>query len=354
MRRIGLMMLLLRRASSVAVRTALRDAVAALHEAKVPEAEASAEWLLAHALGKSDRSAVPRAIATKQDLDSKQQAQFAAFVERRLQREPVQYIVGTWAFHDVELELAPPTLIPRSGRGVQTLRFARRGDSKEACESAAYAVAATSRGDGVEGLESAACAVEVSASTETPSTLRHRRPETEELVDLVLDWWGSSPATFADVGCGSGCLGLALLNKLPEGSSCTAIDISEEAVALSKRNAEKLGLSSVYDASRRSASQLEGAFDFVVSNPPYIPSRDLLGLDAEVANFEDPRALDGGADGLVVARQLLDRAPLVLRGDRKSAWLELDETGPALLSRSYACESFVDLAGKGRFARVDF
>ena len=191
-------------------------------------------------------------------------------------------------------------------------------------------------------------------STETPSTLCRRRPETEEMVDLVLDWWGSSTAHFADVGCGSGCLGLALLNKLPEGSSCTAIDISEEAVSLSTRNAKKLGLASVYDASLRSASELAGSFDFIVSNPPYIPSQDLRGLDAEVADFEDPRALDGGADGLVVARQLLDRAPSVLRGDRRSVWLELDETGPALLARSFACESFVDLAGKERFARVDF
>ena len=170
----------------------------------------------------------------------------------------------------------------------------------------------------------------------------------------MLDWWGSSTAHFADVGSGSGCLGLALLNKLPEGSSCTAIDISEEAVALSKRNAEKLGLSSVYDASRRSASELAGAFDFIVSNPPYLPSRDLQGLDAEVVDFEDPRALDGGPDGHAVARSILERAPSVLRGDRKSVWLELDETGPALLARSFACESFVDLAGKARFARVDF
>ena len=113
MRRIALIMLLLRRASSVAVRTALRDAVAALHKAKVPEAQASAEWLLAHALGASDRTSVTRAIATKQELDAAQQTQFSVFVERRLQREPVQYIVGTWAFHDIELELEPPTLIPR-------------------------------------------------------------------------------------------------------------------------------------------------------------------------------------------------------------------------------------------------
>ena len=106
-------LMLLRHASSVAVRNALQNAVATLHKARVPEAQASAEWLLAHALGESDRSSVQTAIATKRDLDSKQQAQFSAFVERRLQREPVQYIVGKWAFHDVELELAPPTLIPR-------------------------------------------------------------------------------------------------------------------------------------------------------------------------------------------------------------------------------------------------
>ena len=124
--------MLLRHASSVAVRTVLQNAVAALHKARVPEAQASAEWLLAHALGESDRTSVQRAIATKRALDTSEQAQFSAFIGRRLEREPVQYIVGTWAFHDVELELEPPTLIPRSGRGVQTLRFVRRGDGVEA------------------------------------------------------------------------------------------------------------------------------------------------------------------------------------------------------------------------------
>ena len=112
MRRIALIMLL-RHASSLAVRTALQNAVAAFNHAKVPEAQASAEWLLAHALGESDRASVQRAVATKSVLDSKQQAQFSALIARRLTREPVQYIVGTWAFHDIELELEPPTLIPR-------------------------------------------------------------------------------------------------------------------------------------------------------------------------------------------------------------------------------------------------
>ena len=124
--------MLLRHASSVAVRNALQNAVAALHKAKVPEAQASAEWLMTHVLQEKERSSVQTAIATKRDLDTSQLNQFNEFVERRLQREPVQYIVGKWAFHDVELELEPPTLIPRSGRGVQTLRFVRRGDGVEA------------------------------------------------------------------------------------------------------------------------------------------------------------------------------------------------------------------------------
>ena len=106
-------LMLLRHASSVAVRNALQNAVAALHKAKVPEAQASAEWLMAHVLREKERSSVQRAIATKRALDTSEQAQFSAFIGRRLEREPVQYIVGAWAFHDIELELEPPTLIPR-------------------------------------------------------------------------------------------------------------------------------------------------------------------------------------------------------------------------------------------------
>ena len=125
MRRIALIMLL-RHASSLAVRTALQNAVAALHKAKVPEAQASAEWLLAHALGESDRTSVHARSRRSETLDASEQAQFSAFVERRLQREPVQYIVGKWAFHDIELELEPPTLIPRSARVRPSICASRR------------------------------------------------------------------------------------------------------------------------------------------------------------------------------------------------------------------------------------
>ena len=92
----------------------------------------------------------------------------------------------------------------------------------------------------------------------------------------------------------------------------------------------------------------------MVSNPPYVPSADLAGLDREVADWEDPAALDGGPDGLDVAREVLARAPAVLRGPHRAVWLELDASGPALLRRSgYPdCACFDDLSGRPRFVRV--
>lgn len=275
-----------RRHSSV--RNALQSAVERLRAASVAEPEASAEWLLAHVLGATSRSAVAQAVAARDDLDPAAAARFDAMVARRLRREPTQYIVGRWAFHDVELEVAPPVLIPR--------------------------------------------------------------PETEELVDLVLDWWPGGPARFADVGSGSGALGLALLNALPPGSSCVAVDVEPAAVALSRRNAASLGFDAArYRVDERGAADLEGAFDFVVSNPPYIPTADLAGLAPEVLDFEDRGALDGGADGLDVARDVLDGAR---RCGARAVWMELDETGPARLSSIVACETYVDFAGRPRFVRV--
>ena len=270
------------------VRNALQSAVERLRAASVAEPEASAEWLLAHVLGATSRSAVAQAVAARDDLDPPAAARFDAMVARRLRREPTQYIVGRWAFHDVELEVAPPVLIPR--------------------------------------------------------------PETEELVDLVLDWWPGGPARFADVGSGSGALGLALLNALPPGSSCVAVDVEPAAVALSRRNAASLGFDAAqYRVDERGAADLEGAFDFVVSNPPYIPTADLAGLAPEVLDFEDRGALDGGADGLDVARDVLDGAR---RCGARAVWMELDETGPARLASIVPCETHVDFAGRPRFVRV--
>ena len=104
-----------------------------------------------------------------------------------------------------------------------------------------------------------------------------------------------------------------------------------------------------------SADRLDGAFDFIVSNPPYIPTRDLAGLAPEVSDWEDPKALDGGLDGLDVAREILDRAPRVLARDgARVVWMELDTTGPGLLQRDLGrrCDQFHDFSGRPRFVKV--
>jgi release factor glutamine methyltransferase len=116
----------------------------------------------------------------------------------------------------------------------------------------------------------------------------------------------------ADLGTGSGAILLALLSELPRAVGI-GTDISEEALQTARSNAVDLGL-----ADRASfiacdyASGLSGAFDLIVSNPPYIRSADIAGLATEVRNFDPLAALDGGPDGLDAYRALIPQAMLLL------------------------------------------
>jgi len=165
-----------------------------------------------------------------------------------------------------------------------------------------------------------------------PETL-DPRPDSEALVEAVLAWVrrdaasgagrsdGSHDLRVLDLGCGSGCLLLALLSELPEAEGL-GIDAAPGAVALSERNARHLGLAQ--RARFREGSWHDGlppapdgpgaagAWDIVVSNPPYIPSRDIAVLAPEVARHEPRLALDGGADGLEAYRALIPAAAAVL------------------------------------------
>jgi release factor glutamine methyltransferase len=116
----------------------------------------------------------------------------------------------------------------------------------------------------------------------------------------------------ADLGTGSGAILLALLSEL-SGAVGIGTDISEAALATARGNAAELGL-----ADRATfiacdyASDLSGAFDLMVSNPPYIRSADIAGLAAEVRNFDPAGALDGGRDGLDAYRALIPQAARLL------------------------------------------
>ena len=135
------------------------------------------------------------------------------------------------------------------------------------------------------------------------------RPDTETLVESALSFCEGE--TFvADVGAGTGCVGLSLA-KENEGVKVFSTDVSTEALALVRHNAEALGLKervAVLRGSLLTPIPESRHVDVVVSNPPYIPTEAIDGLEPEVATFEPRLALDGGADGLACYRELIPSA----------------------------------------------
>lgn len=138
------------------------------------------------------------------------------------------------------------------------------------------------------------------------------RPDTETLVELALDLFSgperSPPGQILDLGTGSGALLLALLSEYPAAQGL-GVDQDSDTLATAARNAARLGLG---ERARFEGgdwlSGVSGRFDLIVSNPPYIPTGDLAGLDRAVRDFDDPLALDGGADGLAFYARTLREA----------------------------------------------
>ena len=134
------------------------------------------------------------------------------------------------------------------------------------------------------------------------------RPETERLVEILVEKCTAPvPLTVLDVGTGSGCIGLSLARLWSKNhSTITLIDISEDALELARLNASRLGLDGQTVRLIRSDlfEKVDGRFDLIVANLPYIPSSEIPGLSVEVRR--DPHnALDGGADGLEIIDRLL-------------------------------------------------
>lgn len=137
------------------------------------------------------------------------------------------------------------------------------------------------------------------------------RPDTETVVEAALRL-APGPRRILDLGTGTGCLLVAILRERP-GAFGIGLDRARGAAATARRNAERNGV-----GERASfvvgdwTAALAGAFDLVVSNPPYIPTRDLAGLEREVREHDPALALDGGADGLDPYRLILADAPRLL------------------------------------------
>lgn len=145
------------------------------------------------------------------------------------------------------------------------------------------------------------------------------RPDSETLIEAALaiadrEGWRDRPIRILDIGTGTGCLLLTLLAELPLATGL-GTDISPEALLTAAGNADALGLGrraafEVHDA----LEGVSGPFDLVVSNPPYIPSGEIAGLDREVREYDSRAALDGGADGLDIYRRIAGGLDQVLEG----------------------------------------
>ncbi len=152
------------------------------------------------------------------------------------------------------------------------------------------------------------------------------RPETEELVMHILEECPSA-RRILDVGTGSGCIALALKSRLPE-AMLTAVDISEEALAIARENSRQLGLE--VDFRGADALALESdfpteAFDVVVSNPPYIPQSELAEMRRNVTHYEPHGALFVPDDDPLRFYRAIARSARRLLADGGSLWFEIHE-----------------------------
>ena len=230
------------------IETARRGLAERFRNSAIDSAELDARLLIGEVLGLDLTGLVTSA---KRTLTISESARLESLAQRRLAGEPVARIVGHKEFWGLSLKLSPATLVPR--------------------------------------------------------------PDTETLIELALEILRDGgepnrPLRIADLGTGSGAILLALLSELPQARGI-GTDISTEALQTAEANAARAGLSDRASfAICDYASGLSGAFDLIVSNPPYIRSADIADLAAEVREHDPMAALDGGPDGLDAYRALIPQA----------------------------------------------
>jgi release factor glutamine methyltransferase len=214
-------------------------------------ARREAEWILMHVLGCGRAELIAR---PETPVSAEAKARFQSLLERRMRREPLQYVLGETEFYGIRIQVTPDVLIPR--------------------------------------------------------------PETEELVGEVLRAAGESePLRVLDIGVGSGCIALALKWHRP-GWKVVGCDLSEAALRVAGLNAERLGLDldlrrvDLFDPAF--LSHVDAPFDIVVSNPPYVPDEEAAELQPEVIEFEPHTALFSGGDPLRYYRRIAALAPRLL------------------------------------------
>lgn len=217
---------------------------------------------------------------------------YDTLLHRRANHEPLAYLVGRREFWSLDLAVSPATLIPR--------------------------------------------------------------PDSETVVEAALAAWDGrqGPCRVLDLGTGTGCLLLAILHDIPDAFG-VGVDRAPAAAALAATNAARIGL-----ADRATfvagdwANSLNGRFDLIVGNPPYIPTQEIGTLMPEVGHHEPALALDGGADGLTAYRAIIPYLTALL-AEGGTAVLELgagQDRAVGQLARTFGFTASFrsDLAGIAR------
>lgn len=305
----------------------------------------STQWLLGEAMG---LSRIELYTNLDKPLSEEERTTMRAWVARRGKGEPLQLICGTAPFRHMVLDVAPGVLIPRPETEVLVSEVLATFPAPKQVSAHAFE-------DGtavISGIDDGVKVVEVSEGIEAGSASELEQPiETSE----------ESPESIRviDLCTGSGCIACALATEHPS-MEVLALDIASEALALARRNAAAQGVADrvhVIESDLLSAVVADrtnkGAFDAIVSNPPYIPSAVVDALDAEVSGYEPRLALDGGSDGLGLFRRFIADAYMLLKpGGILAVELFEDSLGDAraiALDHGFIDPRIVhDLAGKPR------
>jgi release factor glutamine methyltransferase len=180
------------------------------------------------------------------------------------------------------------------------------------------------------------------------------RPETELLVETMLREFGTSGESgnrLLDVGTGSGVLAITFALERPE-LEVSAVDLSKDALALARENAENLGVSDrIAFYCSDLLEQTEGPFHWIVANLPYIPTADLRELQREV-KYDPPLALDGGKDGLTIVKRLIESVPGKIASNGLIA-LELGQGQAQQISGFMADQNYRDISIKKDYQGVE-
>ena len=255
---------------------------AALKRAGVEAYSLEARLLVSHAVGKS-KEAFLRDLRLYTSTENEQKIN--ALLQHRLAGEPLAYLIGEWEFYGLPIKVTPDVLIPRM-------------DTEVLVETAVNA-----------------------------------------LVGRKMD------ARILDLCSGSGCIGCAISHELPA-ARLVMVDISDRALEVSKQNLrlnrQNRTICLKADALAKPPMSI-GTFDLIVSNPPYVPSFEILTLDSSVRDYEPLGALDGGEDGLMFYRAIVRNWKGVLRPGGQLMF-EVGETQADAVSDLMRGAGFRDIA----------